>query len=171
MNLFYWLPQIVPSPPITICIVERKLNKLFDSDEQVPKLPTDEPYAKIFYHASPNFQFEKLRLNELFKQCIEKAFFFRKKHLQQAFKSLFFKNYTKFRLVFKADFTAANWKSVRLEISSTNDKSNWHLSLYNSFNAEVAVKKYRKTQGRVIAKLKIRNTYSVSSDNHKPNQW
>ena len=65
-------------PPITICIAERKLNKSFDSDEQAPKLPTNETYAKVFYHVSPNFQFEKLRLNELFKQCLETAFFFEK---------------------------------------------------------------------------------------------
>ena len=45
-----------------ICLLQKKMNKLFESNKQVKMPPTVDPDAKIIHHSAALVQFEPLRL-------------------------------------------------------------------------------------------------------------
>lgn len=144
-----------------ICMLETKMNRLFESNKQVLALPSTEPNAKIIYHVAPYIQYEQIRLNELHKQYLKTVLLSEKVYRTRLEKSLLKKFY---KLASDSQFHTINLDTVNRqfycqEISLVFDKSNQNASTFDSYNAELT--------SRILGAVKVENItnkYSVANE-------
>ena len=69
------------------------MGRLVESNKQVSALSVTEPDTQIIYYAASYIQYERIRLNKLYKQYSETAFLFKKGFRTTLSESLLKKSY------------------------------------------------------------------------------
>ena len=69
------------------------MGRLVESNKQVSALSVTESDGQIIYYSSPYIQYERIRLNKLYKQYSETAFLFKKGFRTTLSESLLKKSY------------------------------------------------------------------------------
>ena len=142
-----------------IFTLETNLNKLFESNAKVTSIP-DAPDPKIIFHDTPYSSYPQITLKDNFliyyNRILRSRVALRMSVLFSPYEQSFEINTGVQSL--KVDFKGLNAQIKWLEISLAYDKSNHkHLTLYNSYDAEIAAKSIKNITLENVAK-----TYSLT---------
>ena len=135
---------------------ERNMNKLFESTKKLAAIPS-EPEALIQFHDRPYIAYQEIILTQnfdiYFSGIIRSETALRMGVLPAPYQQLFEVN--KRILSLTVTFTGTQRQSEWLEISLVYDKNYQHLTIYDSYNLELAAK--------MIQSTKFENTTSTYS--------
>ena len=116
------------------------MKKLFESKKRVTA--TDAPDSKVILAKAPFIQYEQFILDKNLRQYIETIMISKNILRMDVQKSPLQKTYEMSigTDTINIEFYGSNRQFDRLEISLVYDKSNKHLTIYDSYNVELAAK-------------------------------
>ena len=135
--------------------IETDMKKLFETNKEVANISTLD--AQIVLMKAPYLQYELIILAQNFRQHLESILFSAKVLRMAEQKTPYLKTYElqTGRQDFSVDLIGANRQFDWIEISLVYDKSDKHLTIYDSYNAECAA--------RMIKSLELRNNSEENS--------
>ena len=137
------------------CTLQINMKQLFEPKKKVNAI--DAPDAQIAFVRVPYLQYEQILLTKNFRQYLERIMLSSKFLRMEIQKTPYQKMYElqEGSQEFTVDFKACDRQFDWLEISLLYDKSNKHLTIYDSYNAECAA--------RIIKKIELSNIWDAYS--------
>ena len=130
--------------------LETNMTRLFESRKLLTSCSTTAPApdAKILFTKAPFIQYEQILLDKNFRQHLETIMVSKKIISMGAQKTPIQKTYEikKGSDNLNVEFLESNRQFDWLEISTVNDKSDNHATIYDSYNREVAAQKIKSLQ-------------------------
>ena len=123
------------------------LNKLFETNKKVDNIGVSN--AQIAFLKEPYLQYKQIVLAKSFRQYFESILFSAKVLRMGMQKTPYLKTYDTGTQDFSVDFIAASRQFDWIKILLVFDKSDTHLTIYDSYNAE--------STARLIKSLEFRN--------------
>ena len=140
------------------CMLETKIKILFELKKKVTAISLAD--AQIVFLKAPFIQYEQMLLSKSFKQYLETIMLLSKVLRMGIQKTPYQKTYEFQRRSqeFMEDFKSSEKQFDWLKISLVYDKSDKHLTIYDSYNAKCAAKMIKS-----IKLANISDTYSTTS--------
>ena len=132
--------------------LETDLKKLFETNKKVANIGTTD--AQIVLLKAPYFQYEKIILAKNFRQYLESILFLAKVLRMGLQRTPYLKMYELQTGTqdFSVDFIGVNRQFDWIEISLVFDKSDKHLTICDSYNAECAARTIKLLEFQNISK-------------------